>query len=522
MSLFATVVTSVGGGNNTAIIDLTHETEDKPQEWSTHDIAHGVFKVAKLLYLRSIRKGSIVATSFTNNIEFLITLLACAHLGAAVIPLNPAYTAKECKFYMEDASVNLLVTLTNNNSVAQEVASQLNIKILQFNANHKKINSALQNESIDLPENNLSQPDDIALILYTSGTTGNPKAVPLTQANLIASINNIKDTYNFTSDDIGYLVMPLFHVHGLMCGTLAPLASKSVVVIPGPFSASKFWKHLQEWKVTWYTAVPTIHQILLKRHSDDYPKHDPPKLRFIRSCSSALPPALLPEMEKKFNAPVLEAYAMTEASHQMTSNPLPCRGPHIPGSVGYAQGTVRVTIRNPVTGEELPLGETGEVCVCGPNVMNGYLHNPEANGKAFFEKVWFRTGDLGYLKEVDKHNYLYLSGRIKEMINRGGEKISPIEIDNFFLTNPKVKECVSFGIPDAKYGEVVGIAIVVKDGETCDESELVTFAQSGLAGFKIPSKWFFAQDLPKTSTGKVQRRLVAAKFLENATDRSQN
>ena len=282
-----------------------------------------------------------------------------------------------------------------------------------------------------------AQPEDIALVLHTSGTTGRPKAVPLTHRNLTSTMKNIKATYNLTPADRTMLVMPLFHVHGLLAAFLAPLYSGGSVIVPPKFSASEFWDDFITHKANWYTAVPTIHQILLKNP----PPATKPNIRFIRSCSSPLSPTTFHQLEEAYNAPVLEAYAMTEAAHQMTSNPLP-PAKRIPGSVGIGQG-VDIEILD-ANGTVLPRGSEGEISIRGANVTHGYLNNPSANASSFTKEGFFRTGDQG---RKDAEGYIYITGRIKELINKGGEKISPIELDNVLARHPAVGEAVSFAIP---------------------------------------------------------------------------
>jgi acyl-CoA synthetase (AMP-forming)/AMP-acid ligase II len=274
------------------------------------------------------------------------------------------------------------------------------------------------------------------------------------------------------------LVMPLFHVHGLLAGFLAPLASGGSVIVPPKFSASEFWSDFNEYKANWYTAVPTIHQILLKNP----PPNPKPNIRFIRSCSSPLSPKTFHELEKTFNAPVLEAYAMTEAAHQMTSNPLP-PGKRFPGSVGIGQG-VEVKILDQ-EGNEVPLGKEAEICIRGENVTKGYLNNPEANKSSFTKGGFFRTGDQG---KQDKDGYVIITGRIKELINKGGEKISPIELDNVIAQHPAVAEAVSFALEDEMYGQDVGVAVVLKDGKKLGGEELKKWMTDKVAKFKLPNK----------------------------------
>ena len=294
--------------------------------------------------------------------------------------------------------------------------------------------------------------------------------------------------------------MPLFHVHGLLAGFLAPLYSGGSVIVPPKFSASTFWNDFITHKANWYTAVPTIHQILLK---SPLPKPIP-HIRFIRSCSSPLSPTVFHQLEEVFKAPVLEAYAMTEAAHQMTSNPLPSNGKRLPGSVGVGQG-VDVRILD-AEGSEVSQGSEGEICIKGENVTSGYLNNPSANESSFTKNGFFRTGDQG---KKDKDGYVFITGRIKELINKGGEKISPIELDNVLSRHPAVAEAVSFAIPDEMYGQDIGVAIVLKPGQELDGEDLKKWVLEKLAKFKVPKKVYFTDVMPKTATGKVQRRIVA-------------
>jgi acyl-CoA synthetase (AMP-forming)/AMP-acid ligase II len=298
--------------------------------------------------------------------------------------------------------------------------------------------------------------------------------------------------------------MPLFHVHGLLAGFLAPLLSGGSVIVPPKFSASDFWDNFITYKANWYTAVPTIHQILLKSP----PPSKIPNIRFIRSCSSPLSPKTFHELEKAFNAPVLEAYAMTEAAHQMTSNPLP-PAKRYPGSVGIGQG-VEVKILDQ-SGKEVPQGAEAEICIRGENVTKGYLNNPEANKSSFTKEGFFRTGDQG---KKDENGYVIITGRIKELINKGGEKISPIEIDNVVAHHPAVAEAVSFAMEDEMYGQDIGLAVVLKDGKNITEDELRKWVATKVAKFKVPKKIFFTDNMPKTATGKVQRRMVAEAMLK--------
>ncbi len=343
-------------------------------------------------------------------------------------------------------------------------------------------------------------PEAVALLLHTSGTTSKPKGVPIRQRNLAASARAIAATYGLSASDASHCAMPLFHVHGLVASTLATLASGGGVIAPRRFSASAFWAECATHGATWYSAVPTIHRILLSRAEDGSDEHAGHGLRFARSCSSALPGPLMQAFEERFGLPLVEAYGMTEAAHQMASNPLP-PGERRAGSVGRPTGTEVAILDD--EWRPLPGGAVGEVCVRGPGVVDSYRANPEATA-ASFRDGWFRTGDSGSLSP---DGYLSLAGRIKELINRGGEKISPHEIEDALLGHPEVVEAVAFAVPDDKYGEAVGAVVVTRSPVAGDE--LRAHCSERLAAFKVPVRVHVLDAIPKGPTGKVQRRLLA-------------
>ncbi|KAI8934421.1 hypothetical protein NX059_009156 [Plenodomus lindquistii] len=451
-----------------------------------------------------------VSIALPNTYEFIVSFIAASWQRAIAAPLNPAYKQSEFEFYIDDLSS--AIALVPRGAFAQDAAAVRAAR--KYNAAIAECYYNGQEVVLDVKETGklagkaarveTAQPDDVALVLHTSGTTGRPKAVPLTHRNLLRTMKNIQATYQLTPKDRTMLVMPLFHVHGLLAGFLAPLASGGSVVVPLKFSASVFWKDFNEHKANWYTAVPTIHQILLRSPMPS-PK---PEIRFIRSCSSPLSPKTFHELEKAFDAPVLEAYAMTEAAHQMTSNPLP-PNKRKPGSVGLGQG-VEVKILDDA-GDEVAQGKEGEISIRGENVTKGYLNNPSANASSFTKGGFFRTGDQG---KLDEDGYVIITGRIKELINKGGEKISPIELDNVIAQHPAVSEAVSFAIEDELYGQDVGLAVVIKEGQKLTAGELKTWLETRLAKFKLPKQIFFTDVMPKTATGKIQRRLVAEAMLK--------
>ncbi len=437
-----------------------------------------------------------------NGLEFLVAFLAVARAGAIAAPLNAAYTLDEFKFFIEDADSQLVI-LPEGDHPGRNAAGQLGISTLDaaLDTDGKVRLSRNGSELTERRDVSGPSPDDVALFLHTSGTTSRPKGVPLTHSNLLASLKNIGDTYSLTPDDVAMVVMPLFHVHGLIGVALSTLSTGGSIVVPSRFSASRFWHEQSATGATWYSAVPTIHQILLMRADEDNAPSE--SFRFIRSCSAALAPSVFNDLEARFGAPVLEAYGMTEASHQMASNPLP-PGDRRPGAVGAGTG-VEIAVMDD-RGSLLDSGQTGEVAIKGPNVTLGYHNNPMANEEAF-TNGWFRTGDQGIL---DMDGVLTLTGRIKELINRGGEKISPLEVDAVLLQHPCIAEAVCFGVPDVKYGEAVQAAVVLSN--TVSESDVRSFCAGYLADFKVPDRVYLVESLPRTATGKIQRRNVAAQF----------
>ena len=431
----------------------------------------------------------------------MASAFACIAPWCAAAPLNPAYKADEFDFYLSDLNAKALIVAADMDSGARDVATRRGVRIIELveaeAAGAFVLDVAGEAPATPRPE------DAIALILHTSGTTSRPKMVPLTQANLCASAANIANTLALGPSDTCLNVMPLFHIHGLMAPVLASLASGGSVYCTPGFDALRFFRWLTDADPTWYSAVPTMHQAILARVPRNRERVDGARLRFIRSASAALPAQVMTALEEAFDAPVLEAYAMTEAAHQMCSNPLP-PAPRKPGMVGPAAGP-EVAIMNEV-GEALPTGVEGEIVIRGANVMSGYLANPEADATAF-HGAWFRTGDLGFL---DTEGYLKVTGRLKEIINRGGEKIAPLEVDEVLLDHPGVAQVVTFALPHPRLGEDVAAAVVRVPDQPVDEGALREFAARRLADFKVPRTIVFVDEIPKGPTGKIQRIGLAA------------
>ena len=452
-----------------------------------------------------------VAIVLPNGPEMATAFVAIAS-SATTAPLNPAYTKDEFDFYLADLGAKALVVEQGSDSPAVAAARAGNIRILDLSIDPAgpvgtfSLSARDAGAKCRVVDDGLAGPDDVALVLHTSGTTSRPKIVPLSHANVCASAGNIQATLRIESADVCLNVMPLFHIHGLMAAVLATLGKgASVFAAPG-FDALKFFSWFDRAKPTWYTAVPTMHQAILTRAKRNQDIIDRARLRFIRSSSSSLPPQVLAELEKTFGVPVVEAYAMTEASHQMTCNQLP---PDLrkPGTVGCAAGP-EVAIMDESEPELLATGATGEVVIRGGNVTSGYENNPAANAECFVNG-WFRTGDQGVM---DDDGYLTITGRLKEIINRGGEKISPREVDDVLMDHAAVLQCVTFAVPHKSLGEDVAAAVVLRDGADADEKDIRSFAGQRLANFKVPRKIIILDEIPKGATGKLQRIGLAEKL----------
>ena len=466
-----------------------------------------VMNVAGTLNQMGIGRNDRVAIVLPNGPEMVAAFLAIAMVATSA-PLNPDYHANEFEFYLSDLNAKALLTQSGLGSQAIVIARAQGIPVIEISpvleseAGIFKINGEVPSHPV---ERGLAEAGDVALVLHTSGTTSRPKIVPLTQTNILTSARNIQSTLGIVQSDLCLNIMPLFHIHGLLGATLSSLIAGSGIVCTPGFNGSKFFGWLEEFRPTWYTAVPTIHQAILDARSEHHESIARCPLRFIRSCSSPLPPSVMAELENVFKVPVIESYGMTEAAHQMTSNPMPPRGRKA-GSVGIAAGP-EVAIMDE-EGNLLPSCETGEIVIRGANVTPGYENNPDAN-KAAFTNGWFRTGDQGLL---DNDGYLYISGRLKEIINRGGEKIAPREIDEALLEHPEVKQAVAFSVPHPTLGEDVAVAVVLQQNGFSTEREIREFAFDRLSDFKVPSRVIFVSEIPKGPTGKLQRIGLAEKL----------
>ena len=453
-----------------------------------------------------IGPGERVAIVLPNGPEMATAfLVTAAHATAA--PLNPAYRVDEFAFYLEDLRARALILEAGAETPAIEAAERVGVPIIGLTP---EPGAGAGSFTLDVPSGvgaagDSNGRDDAALVLHTSGTTSRPKIVPLTAANLCASARNIADWIALEPGERCLNIMPLFHIHGLMAGVMASLHAGSTVICTPGFNALRVFAWLDEMAPTWLTAVPTMHQAILARAARNREIVARRRLRLLRSSSSSLPAPVMEELEATFDAPVIESYGMTEASHQMTSNPMP-PAERRPGGVGIAAGP-QVAIMDEA-GALQASGAQGEVVIRGANVTHGYENNPEANAAAF-TGGWFRTGDQGV---IDSAGHLTLTGRLKEIINRGGEKIAPREVDDVLMAHPAVAQAVAFAVPHPKLGEDVAAVIVLREGAEAGERELRAFAADSLADFKVPRTILFRDEIPKGATGKLQRIGLAEKL----------
>ncbi len=458
-----------------------------------------------------IGRNDKIAIVLPNSPEAATAFLSAANCAIAA-PLNPAYKQGEFDYYLQDLDAKMLLC-SDADGPAAIAAKALGIPVGLIAVDAGKPAGVF---ALDLPKGtplplSAAKPDDIALVLHTSGTTSRPKLVPLTHRNVSASGQNVAASLGLTADDTCMNVMPLFHIHGLIAAVLGSLsAGGSIYCTPG-FNALKVFAWLKDCKPSWYTAVPTMHQAIVARAARNADTLAEIKLKFVRSSSSSLPPQVMADIEATFGCPVAEAYGMTEAAHQMTCNPIGAdkrKG----GSVGLPAGPeVAIMTADGVTKAANALGE---IVIRGENVTLGYLANDKANAENFLpaeagQFTWFRTGDQG---KFDDDGFLYVTGRLKEIINRGGEKISPREVDEILMDHEAVAQAVTFAVHHAKLGEDVAAAVVLKDGAKTDAAAIRAFATERLAAFKVPRQVLILDEIPKGATGKLVRIGLAEKL----------
>ncbi|MEU9914243.1 FadD7 family fatty acid--CoA ligase [Streptomyces sp. NPDC051001] len=465
--------------------------------------------VAARLGGTGLRRGDAVALICANTAEFVVALLGAARAGLVAAPLDPALPASQlsARIAALGARAVLLGPAATNTAPLPVPAWPLRVDVSRAGTAAVAFEpGACAPPHVGSAAGDLSDQD--ALVLFTAGTSERAKMVPLTHANVAASVHCLCATYELGPDDATVAVMPFFHGHGLFAALLASLGSGGCVLLPerGRFTAGTFWNDMRAVGATWFTAAPAIHEILLDRSEREYPGPQAPPLKFVRSGSAPLNPATQRALERTFGAPLLSAYGMTESSHQAASEPLPGRGVLKHGSVGRPTGVeIRVLDRG---GRACPVGVEGELWVHGPTVARGYLGDRDQTAYTFVDG-WLRTGDLGAL---DADGYLSLTGRIKNLINRGGEKISPEHVEDILTGCPGVADAAVFAVPDTVYGQRVGAAVVVRESEGVGPGEILRYCRDRLAAFEVPDRLELVTALPYTAKGGLDRKAVQARY----------
>lgn len=462
-------------------------------------------------------RGDRIGIVLPGGPELATACLAAAACGVAT-PMNPDYKQAEYAAMLERLKPLLVVTLAGGQHPVRAAASALGIAVVDLvvpggaAAGIFELRGSGTGAAAARP--GPAQPEDDALVLQTSGTTSVPKTVPLTQRNLVASARNLIGSLQLTAADRCLHFLPMFHIGGIVDVLMAPLLSGGSTVVAPSFSSAEFYRDLAAFKPTWTQGVPVMLQEILNTadaHADAVAGH---RLRFVRSVSAPLPVPLMEAFEKRFGLPVIEIFGMTETAGVITSNRLP-PGKRIPGSVGASAGMeVRIV---DAANQPLPAGQIGEVVVRGDNLMRGYEGDPAENARLFSE-AGFRTGDLGVL---DEEGYLRLTGRVKDMINRGGEKVSPHEVDQVLLSHPAVADGASFGVPHPTLTEDVGAVVVLRPGAAITQDELLAWLRERLAFFKIPRTLRFVDEIPRGANGKLQRAVLTEKFGQAAASVAQ-
>lgn len=452
------------------------------------------------------RKKDRVILFLENGINFAISFWGITYSGLVAVPVNYSYKKKEFDYVVNDSQASYLIT---SKKIYQEKSALFdNYRHRVTELKERGLILLVFKEEDEYHQVEEVRKDDLALLLYTSGTTGDPKGVMLTHFNLLTESVNIASAHEFTEDDITVCILPFFHINGLVITLITPMTVGMKVIIPVKFSASKFWDWIEKYKVTWFSGVPTIYSILLSKEKDT--TKDYSSLRFARSASAALPVAVLNEFEERYHVPIIEAFGISEGGSQITANPLPPK-PAKAGSVGIGFGnTVRIV--DDLGNEKKPF-EKGEIIVKGDNIASGYWRKPEITKESFIDG-WFHTGDLGYM---DDEGYLFISGRTKELINRAGEKFSPREIDEVLYQIPEVELAAAVGVPNKLYNEEVVAYIRLKENRNISAEYIQNYCKTKLADFKVPKEIFFTEDFPKGPSGKIQRLKLVDRYLHDKT-----
>ena len=464
----------------------------------TNNALHtSVKKIHYLLRSKKQKKGSVICTLIENSLSSVQLMLGIMSAGLIHTPLNLIAGEDQLSYIVDHSDTNIIFASEGQYQLAKKISLNCNreIEIIKINKDTyvENLDNNFEEEEENIEEN------DPALLMYTSGTTGKPKGVILSHKNIISGGHNVRISHELNHLDKALCVLPLFHINGLIVTVLGPLVSQSSVVLCERFSVTNFWIFLSQFKCTWFSVVPTIISALLNKHvEDEFKKLDLTNVRFGRSASSALAPETHKKFEEKFNIIMIETMGLTETCAPILSNPLP-PGKIKHGSPGLAYGNeVKILDSN---FKEVEINTIGQICVKGMNVMKEYYKNPEETKKSFHND-WLLTGDLGLM---DEDQYVFVRGRIKELIIKGGENISPREIDDVLYQHKDIVEAAAFAMPCEHYGEKIEAGVVLKEGSSITSDQVVEHCKTLIGEFKSPSKIHFLNELPKGPSGKIQR-----------------
>ncbi|HUE80490.1 MAG TPA: long-chain fatty acid--CoA ligase [Pyrinomonadaceae bacterium] len=467
------------------------------------EFQQAVIRTANLLQSLGLGKGDVVSLLLPNGPEYIIAYFACWKLGALAGPINSLLKQREMSYVISNSEAKALLVNSEFLPAIEGIRSDLpNLReVVLFDDERRATH---EHETKELPEAKVDL-DDEAIIIYTSGTTGKPKGCLLTHGNVIANARQISQWLGFAENDRLLTVMPLFHMNAVSVTTMSALYAAGSTVVSPKFSASRFWQIISEYQVTSFGSVATMLSMLLSTYHNGIPsglKTD--QLRFAMCGSAPVPAEVLKRFEETFNCLVIEGYGLSESTCRSTFNPPDER--RRPGSCGRPIGNEMMVVDE--EDMEVPAGSLGEIVLRGENILKGYFKNPEATATAF-RNGWFHTGDIGYR---DDDGFFYIVDRKSDMIIRGGENIYPREIDEVLYQHPAVAEAAVIGVPDTLYGEEVAAFLVVKDGASLTEDELIEFCRGRLADFKCPKSVRIVKEIPKGPTGKLLKRELASQW----------
>ncbi|MGM9987764.1 MAG: fatty acid--CoA ligase family protein [Bacillaceae bacterium] len=496
---------------------IAYVFQDKPTTYG--ELGTYVSMFAGGLANLGVKKGDHIALILGNSPHFIIGLYGAWRLGATVIPINPLYTPEEIAYILNNGDVNTIVTFdvlvplvqkmaasipNVKNIIACETSTDSHQELPQIPNIKMKTFTELIKLGTTVPPVYEAEPDDVAVILYTSGTTGKPKGAMLTHKNLYSNASDVAEYLQFTNEDRVIAALPMFHVFCLTVVVNASIVNGATMLIMPKFSPQELFRLANTYEASIFAGVPTMYNFALQ-----VGKQAGLTLSTLRLCISggaSLPVALLKAFEEQFGVAVSEGYGLSEASPVTCFNPLD--RPRKPGSIGPSIINVENKVVNEL-GEEVPVGEVGELIVRGPNVMKGYYKMPEDTMSAIKDD-WLYTGDLA---RMDEDGYFYIVDRKKDMIIVGGYNVYPREVEEALYHHPDVLETIVLGVPDENFGEAV-VAFVVPKTDTLTEAELIAYCKEHLAKYKIPAKFVFIEELPKNTTGKILRRALRDQMQE--------